>query len=376
MANLTENPTYSASIFKIETTTPVQGGDVVFNESGAPIAGYDNVQGQQLANRTAYLKGQTDSIPTQISDAITSLKAEADPFDQYVLESTIAQPSGVCDLDVTGQVPVGRLGNVPASGEVNTASNLGAGEGVFAAKVGTDLQFKSLIEGTNVSITSDADTITITSTAVSGIDIQDEAVPVETATTINFTGPNVVASSPSPGVVNVTITAGAGGGDVVGPVSSVDNGVALFDGVTGELLKDGGVLGDAAFATIGVDIQEQLVSGTNIKTVNGNSLLGAGNIAVSGGSSTIDGSNVVNFTAVENTTYWLGSSLTVTLPDTTVAPAIGAYVRFLKTHSATPIIQVGAGSAVIQTTEGSDSSVIYNINSEIVFVFNGTDWEI
>jgi hypothetical protein len=40
---------------------------------------------------------------------------------------------------------------------------------------------------------------------------------------------------------------GGGTGDVVGPASSVDNGVALFDGLTGKLIKDGGVLGTAAF---------------------------------------------------------------------------------------------------------------------------------
>jgi hypothetical protein len=34
---------------------------------------------------------------------------------------------------------------------------------------------------------------------------------------------------------------GGGTGDVVGPVSSVDNGLALFDGVTGKLIKDAGV---------------------------------------------------------------------------------------------------------------------------------------
>ena len=44
----------------------------------------------------------------------------------------------------------------------NTASNLGTGQGIFAQKVGDDLQFKSLIGGTNVSLTADANNITIT----------------------------------------------------------------------------------------------------------------------------------------------------------------------------------------------------------------------
>jgi hypothetical protein len=49
-------------------------------------------------------------------------------------------------------------------GEVNTASNIGSGEGVFAAKVGVDLQLKSLVAGENTSITSTANEITFSNT--------------------------------------------------------------------------------------------------------------------------------------------------------------------------------------------------------------------
>ncbi len=44
----------------------------------------------------------------------------------------------------------------------NTASNLGTGQGIFAQKVGDDLQFKGLVGGTNVTLTADANNITIT----------------------------------------------------------------------------------------------------------------------------------------------------------------------------------------------------------------------
>ena len=46
--------------------------------------------------------------------------------------------------------------------EINTASNLGTGQGIFAQKSGVDLQFKGLVGGTNVSLTADANNITIT----------------------------------------------------------------------------------------------------------------------------------------------------------------------------------------------------------------------
>jgi len=48
-----------------------------------------------------------------------------------------------------------------AVGQNNTASNLGSGEGLYADKVGVDLQFKSLVEGLNISITSTDTEVTI-----------------------------------------------------------------------------------------------------------------------------------------------------------------------------------------------------------------------
>tara|TARA_R110000868_G_scaffold733_5_gene5341 strand:- start:2221 stop:3156 length:936 start_codon:yes stop_codon:yes gene_type:complete len=47
--------------------------------------------------------------------------------------------------------------------EINTASNVGSGTGVFAQKSTYDLQFKSLIAGSNVSLSSDSTSVTITS---------------------------------------------------------------------------------------------------------------------------------------------------------------------------------------------------------------------
>jgi len=48
------------------------------------------------------------------------------------------------------------------SGEVNTASNVGVGTGeVFKEKVGDDLRLRTLLQGTNVTITTGTDEVTI-----------------------------------------------------------------------------------------------------------------------------------------------------------------------------------------------------------------------
>ena len=54
------------------------------------------------------------------------------------------------------------------SGEDNTASNLGAGAGLFAQKVGVDLEFKGLIAGANMTITQTATGITLAASGGGG----------------------------------------------------------------------------------------------------------------------------------------------------------------------------------------------------------------
>jgi hypothetical protein len=54
------------------------------------------------------------------------------------------------------------------SGEVNSGVNVGAGNGIFLDKSGLNLRFKTVIAGSNITITNNTNDITISSTASSG----------------------------------------------------------------------------------------------------------------------------------------------------------------------------------------------------------------
>lgn len=59
MGVIKETANWESNIYQIEPTDPVLGGE----------NGPANTQAKQLANRTVYLKGQTDAINSEIKDA-------------------------------------------------------------------------------------------------------------------------------------------------------------------------------------------------------------------------------------------------------------------------------------------------------------------
>src|SRR3990172_10478430 len=69
------------------------------------------------------------------------------------------------------------------SGEANTASNVGAGSGVFQTKNGVDLQFHSLLAGGNITITDLGDELRINATG-DGVG----ATTMESLTNVTDTG--------------------------------------------------------------------------------------------------------------------------------------------------------------------------------------------
>lgn len=96
-----------------------------------------------------------------------------------------------------------------------------------------------------------------------------------------------------------------------------------FTGLIGEFTMDTTkktlVVHDGATAG-GSPLQKELVSGTNIKTINGTSVLGSGNITVSGSSAWV--TKTANYTAVDKDRILAdttSSAFTITLPATPTA---------------------------------------------------------
>jgi plastocyanin len=82
-----------------------------------------------------------------------------------------------------------------------------------------------------------------------------------------------------------------------------------------------------------------------------------------------------NSNTVASWTYHVTTASTITLPNTATL-SVGDKVTFTKKMGVVPTIQRFGSTVLIKTSLGTDSSVLFDIEAEIIFVWNGTEWEV
>ena len=149
--------------------------------------------------------------------------------------------------------------------EATTATNLGSGDGVFASKVSDNIQLKSLVGGTFISLVPDANTITINSTiselAASGVSLGGGAAVYKNTSlgvlylrSLTFSG--VLDASVTETEIQISSSAEANTGTNMG---TSPDGEGLYSNMNGTVLQ---------FKRLKAGTNIDVTSGTNNLTVD------------------------------------------------------------------------------------------------------------
>jgi hypothetical protein len=181
--------------------------------------------------------------------------------------------SGVTIVEGTNDITISSTGGGGGgSGTITGAINLGSGSGIFGQINGTDLEFKSLIAGTNVTLSSTSTGITInasggvgTITTAANLGTGNGIYTTTTGSTLNFK--TLIAGT------NTTIT-NDGTSITFNSVSDVTNGTSL--GVTGARIFSAKSAGVLQF--------RRIIAGTNVTvTENTNDITISASVSGGGG---------------------------------------------------------------------------------------------
>lgn len=160
--------TASGDDLTLRSTTNATKGDVIFNDQGGNVI----IGGAATASNLRFME------PSGSGSNYTEFVAAAQSADRTYILPTDAPANGDFLQWTTGGQLAWTAGGV--GGETNTASNVGSGSGWYKQKTGVDLEFKSLVAGGGITVASNTNDLTVSSTA-------PQPASSETIETSNFT---------------------------------------------------------------------------------------------------------------------------------------------------------------------------------------------
>lgn len=130
-------------------------------------------------------------------------------------------------------------GVTTANGEVNTVSNIGAGDGLYYRKDGVNFELKTLLNGTNIGFDVTSNSITINNTAPSANFPDVKKISQASYTTLT---PDEVLLCDTNGIGVITVTLQAGVNGRILTIKNVGSATNIYDIIitpdAGELIED------------------------------------------------------------------------------------------------------------------------------------------
>jgi hypothetical protein len=239
-------------------------GNSITNIENADIKAAAGIDASKLADGSVsntelqYINSVTSNVQTQLNDNVTVISDHlSDAIDAHDASAISNVPSGnlvATDVQSALNEIQSQVDLIVTGGEVNTASNVGSGAGLsFKQKVGVDLEFRSINAGTNVSITNNANDITIATTAETntasnvgtgaglvfkqktGADLELKTIKAGTNLTVTNNTSDITIDGPTFNSLSPMTT----GGDLIyGGASGV--GTRLPNGANGQILTSSG----------------------------------------------------------------------------------------------------------------------------------------
>ncbi|HBO9849834.1 TPA: hypothetical protein L5F86_001541 [Pseudomonas aeruginosa] len=247
MANLPETPDYPAGIYQLETSDPVLGG----------AGGIANRQGEQLANRTAWLKAKVDAF---IDGTVAVLKATKLATARTLSVSGAASGSASFDGSANANIALtladsGAVAGTYPKVTINAKGLVTGGAALVAADI-PSLDWSKINSGkpTTLAGYGITDALAAGGTAVA-------AAKLATARSITLSG-DLTGSATFDGAANISIAA-----SIVGSVGQVAL-YAMSSPPTGWLKCNGAAISRTTYADLFAAIGTTFGAGNGSTTFN------------------------------------------------------------------------------------------------------------